>query len=163
MLSAVLQRVAELGVPLPAKPAYVVPQLPTDLAELSPERVMTLFAEMTQWASYLAVQVTKAEIEEHEAEAALKVMEAKRLVAGWGGAKEDRVTLAKAERDADPQVVALRERYDQTWAYRKMIATLADNVRSEANLLSREISKRTGLAPLEARAGSSISSGWRAS
>ena len=120
---------------------------------------MAVFSEMTQWASYLAVQVTKAEIEEHEAEAALKVMEAKRLVAGWGGAKEDRVTLAKAERDADPEVVTLRDRYDRCWAYRKMVTTLCDNVRNEANLLSRELSKRIGLAPLELR--SPTPGGWK--
>jgi hypothetical protein len=112
---------------------------------------MELFALYVAWNNYLDVQRVAAEIEEATAETELKVLEAVGLTAGWEGPKESRVTIVRAERDMDPEVVAARSRFDQAKARRKMLAVLCGNMERAAALLSRELTRRVGRAPVEGR------------
>ena len=66
------------------------------------------------------------------------------MVSGWGGTKDDRVAVAKAQRQADPQVIERKQTVAERYAYRKLVAVLFGNVEREAALVSRELTRRTG-------------------
>lgn len=144
-------RLEREGLELPRKPKGEVPQLPHELAELSDDLLMRLFSRLTRWADYLAVQVTLAEIDEGSAESILGHAKAVVLVRDWGGTKEDRVTVARAEQTLDPDVRNALSVYQQAHAYRKMIGVLYSNVERDAGTVSRELTRRVGREPLERR------------
>jgi len=143
------------GVPLPARPKLAVPEIPLDLTDLHDKRIMELFALYVAWNNFFDVQRVTSEIEEANAETDLKVLEAVSLASGWEGPKESRITVLRAERDMDPEVMAARSRFDQAKARRKMMGVLCGNMERGAALLSRELSRRIGRAPVEGRAA-----GW---
>lgn len=114
---------------------------------------MDLFARYVAWQNFLAVRFTEAEIAEANAETVLKVAQAQALVSNWTGPKDDRITIAKAERELEPEVREQQDRYDTARAHRKMLGTLAGNMERAANLISREVTRRTsGVDPINRRA-----------
>jgi hypothetical protein len=115
---------------------------------------MELFAVYVAWNNFLDVQRVRAEIEEANAETELKVLEATGIAAGWIDPKESRVTVLRAEAKLDPEYVSAHVRFDQSKARRKMLAVLCNNMERGAALLSRELSRRIGRAPVEGRAAS---------
>ena len=112
---------------------------------------MNLFARYSAWANYIAVLLAEAEIGEANAATEWRVSQAEALVASWGGTKEERVTVAKAERELDPEVRAQEERYNNSRAHRKMLSTLADNMDRASALVSRELTRRLGRDQVERR------------
>jgi hypothetical protein len=116
---------------------------------------MEIFALYVAWNNFIDVRRVTAEIEEANAETALKVLEATNMAAGWENPKESRITVIRAEMNLDPDVVAARERLDNAKARRKMLAVLSNNMERGAALLSRELTRRVGRAPVEGRAA-----GW---
>lgn len=66
------------------------------------------------------------------------------MVRDWGGSGKDRVTVAKAERSLDPDVMEQKQEVANRYAYRKMIGVLFINTEREAALVSRELTRRTG-------------------
>ena len=57
--------------------------------------------------------------------------------------------MAKARRDVDPRVKEQQSQYYQSRAYRKMVDTVFDRGERNANVLSRELSRRISLTPNE--------------
>ena len=141
--------------PLGRRPAKGVPEIPLNLPDLHDKRVMEIFALYVAWNNFLDVQRVTVEIEEANAETDLKLLEATSMAAGWEGPKESRITVLRAERDIDPEVVAARSRFENAKARRKMLAVLCGNMERGAALLSRELTRRVGRAPVEGR-----SAGW---
>lgn len=121
-----------------------VPSLPPDLGDLSDGELMSLFNKLTGWMNYIAMQVTKAEVDEDEAEAKLKTLSAKYMVKNTD--KGDKVTIVRAERDTDPEVVAAEQEVIRRKALRKMVSTLMQNTERSNFLVSRELTRRTSLA-----------------
>lgn len=105
---------------------------------------MELFATLTAWAGFLSGQLAVAEIDERAAESVLEAAEATALVRDWGGTKDDRVAVAKAQRSADPEVMERKQEVANRYAYRKLIGVLFTNVERDAALVSRELTRRTG-------------------
>lgn len=105
---------------------------------------MTLFNELTAWSNYIAWQVSKAEIDEDEAEAKLKVLSAKYMVRNTD--KGDKVTVVRAERDTDPDVQEAETMVIRRKALRKMVSTLMQNTERSTFVVSRELTRRVGLA-----------------
>lgn len=66
------------------------------------------------------------------------------LLSNWTGPKEDRVVVAKAQRDTDPEVTARREEHLRRYAVRKLTAMLFSNAERDASVVSRELSRRIG-------------------
>lgn len=130
------------------RPLLEIPSLPDDLGDLSDSTLMTLFTQLTQWANYANVQVAKADIEEDEAEAALAVESAKYVIRSMS---EEKITMARLLRDADTEIAELSAKVRQAKAFRKMVTTLFNNTERSANLVSRELSRRIGLAPGQGR------------
>jgi hypothetical protein len=105
---------------------------------------MELFAQLTAWAGFLGAQLAAAEIDERAAEAVLEAAEATAMVRDWGGTKDDRVAIAKAQRMNDPEVVERKQEVANRYAYRKLVGVLFINVERNAALVSRELTRRTG-------------------
>jgi len=113
---------------------------------------MSLYSEVVAWVNYAKSELTKAEILEESALSALRQVEAEVLLDQWEAVgKGDRVTMAKARRDIDERVVAQHERHQQSRAFRKMVSTVFDRGERNANVISRELSRRISLAPNERR------------
>lgn len=115
---------------------------------------MELFALYVAWNNFFDVQRVMSEIEEADAETGLKVLEATSIAAGWQGPKETRITVLRAERDTDSEVMAAKSAFNEAKARRKMMGVLCGNMDRGAALLSRELSRRIGRAPVEGRAAS---------
>jgi hypothetical protein len=133
---------------LPVRPEGEIPELPRDLADVPDRPLMELFSTYVQWNNYLDVIFVDAEVAEAQAETNVKIYEATSMT-GWD--PKDKVTFARAERDADPEMVRLRREFEQAKAYRKMLGVMSNNMERGAALLSRELTRRVGRAPVEGR------------
>lgn len=121
-----------------------------DLDELSDAALMSSYNEFMAWVSYAKAEFVQGEMAEERALHALKMVEAEKLINQWDAeSKGDRVTLAKARRDIDPDVVAAQEKVLEARAYRKLVESLFDRCDRGSQVLSRELSRRIGLAPRE--------------
>lgn len=102
------------------------------------------------WVSYSKAQLVVAEIEEEKAASDIKIAEASELIGQWDAeSKGDRVTIAKARRDIAPMVVDKQNAHLQARAYRKLVESVFDRCERGAQVLSRELSRRIGMAPKE--------------
>lgn len=152
--TAALEAEAELereGLRLPPKPKFESPQVPTRLAELDDDTLMNLFVRLTRWADYLNGQLALAMIEERSAEGRLAIAEATALLGNWGGTKEDRVALSKAERDLVPEVVEHKDDLAIKYAKRKLIEVLFTSAERDSAVVSRELTRRVGRMEINER------------
>jgi len=137
---------------LPDRPVQEIPIIPENLDELSDNRLMSLYNEFMAWVSYAKSDYVQAEIAEDRTAHNLKITEARTMIDQWSEkTKGDTVTLAKARRDIDPDVVAMQEAHLQARAYRKLVESVFERCERGAQVLSRELSRRIGLAPKERR------------
>lgn len=137
---------------LPDKPSDYMPTLPDDLDELTDSGLMALYSRFMAWVSYTKGELVSAEIAEDRAMHNLKVTEAHAIIVQTSDkVKGDTVTLAKARRDVDPAVLMAQDKYLEARAYRKLTEVLFEGCERGAQVLSRELSRRIGLAPKENR------------
>ena len=111
---------------------------------------MEIFAAYIAWANFIDVRRVEAEIEEATVETEIKVLTAQYMLSD----PTAKVTTLRAEKDLDPQVLAAQGRYDVVHARVKMLTVLSNNMERGAALLSRELTRRVGRAPVEGRAAS---------
>lgn len=131
---------------LPQRPGDEPPSLPVHLDDMDDRDLMDLYTQFMSWVSYLKGQLVKAEIDEDKEANNCRVVESRVLIAQWGAdSKGDRVTIAKARRDVDINVVAQQEKYQVARAYRKLMEAMFESCERGAQLLSRELSRRIGL------------------
>lgn len=102
---------------------------------------MQLFAEFTEWTNYVAGVLGVSEVDEREAEKSLDGVEAVTMLRL---APTGTMTMAKLERDRDPEVVEKRESVEAAHAYRKLLGVLYGNVERDLALVSRELTRRVG-------------------
>lgn len=133
---------SEQGLSPNAKPDYAIPALPRDLTEVGDEGLMVLYSELTAYADFIGVQVSCAQVDERSLEKELSSLENIKMLKS-DGKSENRVTFARAQVAIDPEVVAIKEQLDEAHAYRKLIESLAANLERDANLVSRELTRRT--------------------
>ena len=114
---------------------------------------MSLYSEMVSWVNYAKAEVVKAEIMEEQSMGTLKHLEASTLINQWDDRvnKSETVTMSKARRDVDPEVAAATGSHRESRAYRKMVDTVFDRCERNAMVLSRELSRRISLTPVERR------------
>jgi hypothetical protein len=116
--------------------------------------LMELYTKFMSWGSYAKSELVMAEIAEERAATDLKLMEARTLIGQWGeGAKGDTVTLAKARRDVDTDVVDAQDLHLEARAFRKLTESVFERCERGAQVISRELSRRISLAPSERRQG----------
>ena len=140
-----LDALTSQGLETPAKPGYAIPALPHDLTEVGDEDLMVLYSELTAYADFIAVQVSCAQIDERSLEKKLSSLENHKMLTS-GGKSENRVTFARAQVAVDPEVVEIKQRLEETYAYRKLIEAMADNIERDTSLVSRELTRRTSSA-----------------
>lgn len=115
------------------------------------EALMELFAKAVSWQNFAASVAVESEVREADAEQALATEEASVMIRSWTGAKEDRVTISRAQRDVDPTVQEALKSLHAIKAARKRAQTVRDNAERIASLVSRELSRRIGRDPVERR------------
>lgn len=136
----------------------------SDLTMMSDASLMDLFQQAVAWQNFADTVATEAEIKEAEALAQLEHAEAAAVISAWtnagttvgpkGGIRSDfTATVAKAQRDTDPNVMAKRAAMQNVKASRKRAQTVRDSAERVSQLLSRELSRRIGRDPVDRRAG----------
>lgn len=129
------------GLSLHPQPEIEIPILPSDLTAIDDEDLMILYSLLTAWSDFISTQVSCAQVDERAAERRLSQAENLLMIAS--GSNGDRVTYARAQVAADPQIVAMKEEVEESHAYRKLVESLATNVERDAALVSRELTRRT--------------------
>lgn len=133
------------GLGAPVRPEYEIPRLPHELTEVIDEDLMVLYSELTAYADFVAVQVSCAQIDERALEKSLSALENRKMLRSEGKS-ENRVTFARAQVAVDPEVVDLKQRLEEAYAYRKLIEAMAANIERDTALVSRELTRRTSTA-----------------
>ena len=120
------------------------PLMPGDISVLDSEALSELFTKLTAWSNFVAGQLAAAEVDEKYLEKRKNTLEAKLLLAKDNDkVKGERITLIKAQVNADPMIVELDEQLMKNYAYRKMVEVIANNFERDVALVSREITRRT--------------------
>ena len=126
------------------EPRYENAKLPHDITDLDGDQLAEMFTILTSWADFFASKLTKAQIEEKNAESKLDYETAKLTVELLGKAtKTDKVTLTKAQIAIDPTIVDLKDKLSEKYAQRKVWELLLTNQERDITLVSREITRRT--------------------
>jgi len=136
---------------LPDRPIGAVPDIPKNLDELSDSDLMNKYSEFMAWLSYSKTELVVAEIDEERCANNLRLMEAQTLIGQWSGEKGDTVTLAKARRDTDTQVLEMQDKHLGARAYRKLVESVFERCERGTQILSRELSRRISTAPQDRR------------
>ena len=135
--------VMQSGLDLP-KPVYEQAVLPPDITELSSEQLAEMFTILTGWADYMSSQLVQAQLAERDALRKAELAESRLLVTKTTGApKGTTVSLIKAQIDIDPDILDLRDKYEEKYAYRKILEMMLNNQERDITLVSREISRRS--------------------
>lgn len=145
-----VERVQAEGFALPRRPSEDVPGLPDDITSLSDIELMEAMREQTAWLEYAGYRLARGEIEERELELEINQLLAIRLSGERGG--NERVSIAKAQAESDPEIQELRQRHMQAQAYRKLVGNLRDASERRITLVSRELTRRTSMEPASRRA-----------
>jgi hypothetical protein len=131
------------GLELP-KPAYEQAVLPPDITELSSEQLAEMFTVLTGWADYMSSQLVQAQLAERDSLRKAELAESRMLVTKTTGApKGTTVSLIKAQIDVEPDILDLRDKYEEKYAYRKILEMMLNNQERDITLVSREISRRS--------------------
>lgn len=137
------QEIVSQGLDLPEKPVSGLPKLPDSLTDMSDVELMESYSEFVAWSDFTTSQVAAAAIDERAAQATLEAKEAEVMLREWTGKTGDRVTLQKAKAASDPEIVAARQQVDERYAYRKLAESISTAMERNAQMLSRELTRRT--------------------
>lgn len=114
---------------------------------------MIRLSKFTAYEDFISTLLVRWEIEEGELQGELDLVKAKHTVKAYTGSNSsERVNIAKAEAAMDPEVEALRVRYEQARSRRKLYAVMVNTMARGAAVCSRELTRRTGGFAPERRA-----------
>lgn len=83
-----------------------------------------------------------AAVDERVSDASYERAKAISVLRDWGGAKADRVNIAKARLEQDSDVTDAQESYFEAYAYRKMLDARHEAFVRDAAVVSRELTRR---------------------
>jgi hypothetical protein len=129
------------GLDVPDKPDNEMPEMPSDLTELSDQDLMQLYSQIIAWSDFIAVQQSFAQTDERRIKRRLEFLEAKALIRAR--TVTDKITDARTNMKADPDVAEAHDTAGSAEAYRKLIEALYSNLERDAALISRELTRRT--------------------
>lgn len=113
--------------------------------------LMQLMAQLVSWLEYMGVRLVRGEIEERELDMQVSAKESSLISGAWTGAASDRVRIARAEAEADKDLIELRERHLVAQTYRKLMQTLYETTERKISIVSRELTRRTSIEPFKVR------------
>lgn len=127
------------------RPEGELPRVPWELTDLHVRDLMTLMTQLAAWANYIGQELAEAEIQEKSAEDIVE-----RLVGqnGYDFRKPEAKGRAYNDEDYLEALGARRTAID----YRKRVSALYSGVERDLFVVSRDLSRRTGIAPSEGRA-----------
>jgi hypothetical protein len=138
-----LSEINDFGISF-SRPQNEQVKLPEDITLLSSEQLAEKFSQLTAWADYIASQLTFAQLEERGAQRASDLVENRLLVSRMGtAARGERVTYVKAQISLEPEVIEAQNKYEEKYAYRKLVEMMLSNHERDLTLVSREITRRT--------------------
>lgn len=112
------------------------------MTDLDDSKLMSLLSSLTRWADYSGASLATAAVEEKVAESAYERAKAIAVVRDWGGGKADRVNIAKARQESDPDVAETKDEYMDAYAYRKLLEARHEAFVRDAAVVSRELTRR---------------------
>jgi hypothetical protein len=148
----VKRQLQKQGFVLPPRPAFDIPKIPLALTDLADDQVIRLYVKLTRYQDHVHGQLVEAEIDEASAENIVEFAKARFLAESWQGTSQDRVAVQKAQALTDNRVKELTENYEKARAKRKLYTVMLDSLARDANVVSREISRRIAMQPGERRA-----------
>lgn len=110
---------------------------------------MQLLVSLTNWAAYARGQLALASIEEQDAEGTLALAQARAAARARG---ERTVAAQKAVAADDPAVHAAMAVVAQAYGDRKGLEAVVDALEAKARVVSRDLTRRTGMRDTENRA-----------
>lgn len=149
--------IEKLGIEFAPQPDGESPVLPSDPTALSDSQLVELMGRFVGWADFSATQLGFAEVDDRAAQALLDrkrdlLMLKNRPTAEALRKGEERITLIKAEIEADPDVIELAQAQAITYARRKLLLTTFERYERDGAYLSRELTRRTeGQTPQQRR------------
>lgn len=149
--------IERMGIEFAPRPDGESPVLPADPTLLSDSQLVELMGSFVGWADYSATQLGFAEVDDRAAQSLLDrkrdiLMLKNRPSAEALRKGEERITLIKAEIEADPEVIDLVQAQAVTYARRKLLLTTFERYERDGAFLSRELTRRTeGQTPQQRR------------
>lgn len=144
-------RVAHLKEPV--QPDDELPRLPRDLTGLTDQQLMSTFSQFTAWADFFSYRVALDEVEEKFAEDLVRKLEDLFMLANRPARPQSGViTVLKASMEGDADISSAREEYRTVYARRKLMQTFFESAERDAAVLSRELTRRTGMDAYQRRA-----------
>jgi hypothetical protein len=110
---------------------------------------MILFSEFVAWQNFAATRLAEAEVEEEGADRDVRRIDAENLVLADPAVGTVKKTMAAVR--LEDRVQRANDTQLQAYAKRKMTRVVFDNCERCANLISRELSRRTAINPTERR------------
>ena len=136
---------AKRGLPRYERPEGELPKVPWEITDLHVNDLLELMVQIAAWANYVGMELAEAEAQEKSAEDTLE------RVVGKNG-YDFRKSEAKARAFGDEEYLEAIDSRRTSTAYRKRVAALYSGVERDLFVVSRDLSRRTGIAPSEGRA-----------
>src|SRR5580700_9441871 len=127
------------------RPEGELPRVPWEINDLPTDDLMELMVHLVAWANHIGQELAEAEIAEKSADDTVDRVVGKN---GYDFRKPEAKTRAF---DDESYLGAIDARRSAT-EYRKRVAALYAGVDRDIFVVSRNLSRRTGLAPSEGRA-----------
>jgi hypothetical protein len=140
---SVLSILEAQGLPLRKNLDIDVPKFPVDITAVDDQELMILATKYMENYNFIRTQVALAALAEMEAENIYTTAEAKALLSKSNGKSTEKATMLKSAVITDPEIESLNLAKMHTYAYRKMLETMQDNLERYYNLTSRELTRRT--------------------
>lgn len=141
-----MSRKVRRGLPRYERPEGELPKVPWELTDLHVNDLMQLMAQLAAWANYVGMELAEAEIAEKSADDTVDRLVGKN---GYDFRKPD----AKARAFEDESYLEAVDNRRASVEYRKRVASLYSGVERDLFVVSRDLSRRTGIAPQDGRAG----------
>ena len=135
------------GLPRYERPEGELPKVPWEITDLHVNDLMQLMSQLAAWANYVGMELAEAEIAEKSADDIVE-----RLVGRNG--YDFRKPEAKVRAFEDESYLGAIDTRRAAVEYRKRVASLYSGVERDLFVVSRDLSRRTGIAPSEGRANS---------
>ena len=140
---SVLSILEAQGLPLRKNLDIDVPKFPIDITAVDDQELMVLATKYMENYNFIRTQVALAALAEMEAENIYTTAEAKAMLSKSNGKSTEKATMLKSAVITDPEIESLNMAKMHTYAYRKMLETMQDNLERYYNLTSRELTRRT--------------------
>ena len=140
---SVIQILESQGLPIKRSLDIDVPAFPKDITLVDDQELMVLATKYMENFNFMRTQVACAALAELEAENRYSVAEARALLGKTNGKTTEKATMLKAAVITDPDIEEMSRIKMQTYAYRKMLETMQDNLERYYQLTSRELTRRT--------------------